>query len=56
MSQYQSTNSLQNSVISWTFGKKRRFSDIKFKNDNLYNVETKKVGDTQPLDMEINMI
>jgi len=44
MSQYQSTNSLQNSVISWTFSKKRRFSEIKFKNDKLYNVETKKSG------------
>ncbi len=40
MSQFQSTNSLQNSVFSWTFGKKKRFNDFKFKNQRLYDTST----------------
>lgn len=38
MSQFQSTNSFQNSVISWTFGKNKRFKNSKTSNDKLYNI------------------
>jgi len=44
MSQYQSTNSLQNSVVSWTFGKNKRFNNFKQENYKLYNLSTSKNG------------
>ena len=44
MSQYQSTNSLQNSVISWTFPKKKRFIDFTQTNGKLYNIPTYKTN------------
>jgi hypothetical protein len=39
MSKYQSSSTFQNSVISWTFKKEKRFQENKLNSDKIYDIK-----------------